>query len=143
MKQLSVRVHYSIFLCATIFFSLVALVLALWKRLQQLQPQHQARTFWKREGLGVQLIAELFELQHVFVIVGAQQCVVSHHLVTDGHERRVTAAAALCMAHPQRVRVLLVAHRGHILPDVAQGAAAVLSPHKLKIRPQLHCQNQN
>lgn len=102
----------------------------------------QAHTFWEREDLGVHLIAELFVGHHVFVIVGAQQRVVSHHLVMDGDDLRV-AAVALCTAHPQRVRVLLVAHRGHILPDVAQGATAVLSPHKLKTRSQLHCQNQN
>lgn len=100
----------------------------------------QARTFWQREDLGVNLIAELFVLHHVFVIVGAQQCVVSHHLVTDREEWR--AVVPLCMAHPQRVRVLLVAHRSHILPDVAQGAAAVLGPHKLKIGSQLSCQNK-
>lgn len=98
-------------------------------------------TFWQREGLGVHFIAELVVVHLVLVIVGAQQCVVSHHLVTDGHER--CAVVGLRAAHPQRVRVLLVAHRGHVLPDVAQGAAAVLSPHKLKIGSQSQSQNQN
>lgn len=87
----------------------------------------RAQTFRQGEDFGVHLSAELLVVHQVFVIVGAQQCVVSHHFIM---ERCESTFVAICIflwtGHPQCVCVLLITHCGDILPNFTQGTCAVL-----------------
>lgn len=90
----------------------------------------EAQTFGQCEDFRVHVSAEVFVVDQVFIIMRPQEGVVTHHLVVDGTLRAV--GGTLCTGHPQGVRVLLVTHGGHVLPDFTQGTAVVFYPQKLR-----------
>lgn len=90
----------------------------------------RTQTFRERKRFGVHNGAEFLVVDQVFVVVGAEQRVVSHHLIVEGRGRLIHTR--LRVGHPQRVCVLLVAHSGHVLPDFTQGASEVLHPEELQ-----------
>lgn len=104
----------------------------------------EAQTFGQCEDFRVHVSAEVFVVDQVFIIMRPQEGVVTHHLVVDGQNGTLHAiGSSLCTGHPQGVRVLLVTHGGHVLPDFAQGTAVVFYPQELrrkgwKINPGLN-----
>lgn len=102
------------------------------------------QTFRQQEDFGVHVSAELLVFHQILVVMGPQQSVVSHHLIVNGNGGVFSSiCTSLWMCHPQCVRVLLVTHSGHILPDFTQGTSVVLHPQELRREMNnLTCQNK-
>lgn len=93
----------------------------------------EAQTFGQCEDFRVHVSTEVFVVDQVFIIMGPQEGVVTHHLVVDGQDGTLRAVGGpLCTGYPQGVRVLLVTHGGHVLPDFTQGTTVVFYPQELQ-----------